>query len=89
MWKERVMPQERTPTRRALPHLKAWRVYRLLSQAKLAETAGVGEMTIVRLERRGEANEITIYKLAKALGITVQQILEEGPPEQTTIDIAA
>lgn len=83
------MPQERTSHRRALPHLKAWRVYRLLSQAKLAQAASVGEMTVVRLERGGEANELTIYKLAKALDVTVQQLLEEGPPEQTTIDSAA
>lgn len=63
--------------------------YRLMSQAKLAQAAGVGEMTIVRLERGNEANELTVYKLAKALETTVQQLLEEGPPEQTTIDSAA
>lgn len=45
------MPQDRISHRRALPHLKAWRVYRLMSQAKLAQTAGIGEMTVVRLER--------------------------------------
>lgn len=83
------MPHERASHRRALPHLKAWRVYRLLSQAKLAQAAGVGEMTVVRLERGGEANELTIYKLAKALDVPVQRLLEEGPPEQTTIDSAA
>lgn len=78
-----------TSHRRHVPNLRAWRVYRLLSQDKLAKAAGVGEMTVHRLERGDKANELTVYKLAKALEITIQQLLLEQPPEQTTMDGAA
>lgn len=72
--------------RRPIPNLRAWRIYRLLSQDQLAKAAGVGEMTIHRLERGDNANELTVYKLAKGLGLSIQQLLTEAPPEQTVMD---
>lgn len=68
--------------RKAIPFLRAWRLSRLMKQGELAAAAGLGEQTIFRLERPGErANELTIHKIAKALGISVQQLLNEPPPE--------
>jgi DNA-binding XRE family transcriptional regulator len=69
--------------RQTIPNLRAWRLYRLLKQGELAKAAGLGEQTIFRLERPGErANELTIHKIARALGVTVQQLLQEQPPEK-------
>lgn len=75
--------------RASIPHLRAWRIYRLKSQLQLAQAAQVGEQTVIRLEKGNEANELTLYKLARALGITIHQLLNEAPPEQTLIDSAA
>lgn len=71
------------PRRFPIPHLRAWRLYRRKNHAELAKAAGVGRSTIIRLEKPGEpANELTIYKIAGALDIGVQQLLNEEPPEK-------
>ena len=70
-------------TRSEIPHLRAWRLYRLLSPGDLAKAADVGRDTIFRLERPGQrANELTVYKIARALDINAKQLLEEMPPEK-------
>ncbi len=70
------------PHRFPIPHLRAWRLAQLKTQGQLAKEAGIGENTIVRLEKPGErANELTIYRLAKALKISPKKLLEEPPPE--------
>jgi transcriptional regulator with XRE-family HTH domain len=74
------MPQEtvRTP----LPKLVLWRGWRNLSIRALAEKAHIGYPTISLLERgKMQANPTTVFKLARALGITRKQLLEEDPPE--------
>ena len=73
------MPEEQ---RTQVSNLRAWRLYTLLKQVELAEKAGVGEQTVIRLEKGGRATELTIHKLARALGISVRQLLEEQPPEK-------
>ena len=67
--------------RRPVPYLRAWRLHRLLKQVELAEKAGVGEQTVIRLEKGARANELTMHKLAKALEVSVRQLQEEPPPE--------
>lgn len=62
------------------PHLRAWRMHRLLTTKQLADAAQMNEKTIYRLERPGQqANELTVHKLANALGIDFQKLLEELP----------
>ena len=68
----------------AIPHLRAWRLHRLLTQDQLAQAAGVGRDTVYRLERDGErANELTIHKIAAGLGIAVEELHIEPPKEGT------
>lgn len=75
--------QSQRETRKAIPYLRDWRLHRLLTQDKLAEVAGIGRDTVFRLERPDQrANELTIHKIAKALDVSVRQLLEELPPEK-------
>ncbi len=63
-----------------IPHLKAWRLHRLMNHKELAEASKVTEQTIYRLERAGQpANMLTVRKIAKALGISYEQLLSEEP----------
>ena len=50
-----------------MPSLARLRQQAALSQAELAEKAGVGRATISRLEQGGNASYETIERLAKAL----------------------
>jgi transcriptional regulator with XRE-family HTH domain len=65
---------------RPLPHLRAWRDRKLLTQDELAEQSGVGRSTIARAEKGDEAvNYTNIRKLAKALNISPDELL--SPPD--------
>lgn len=60
-----------------LPRLKEWRERRLLTQAELASRSGVAETTINRLENaRHEARFSTVRKLAEALSVEPQALME-------------
>lgn len=63
-------------------HLRAWRHYRILSQPELAELAGLTRAAVSKLEtqRDATAKPETIGKLAKALGISREQLVREAPP---------
>jgi transcriptional regulator with XRE-family HTH domain len=63
-----------------LPHLRAWRLHKLLSQTELAKRSLVARMTIVRAEHGGPIGALTAERLAQALGVKVKQ-LESEPPE--------
>ena len=60
--------------------IKAWRLYRGLTQAQLAEKAGLKQSAIARLESNAHVPTFaTREKLAKAMEIHPQQLtLEEG-----------
>ena len=59
-----------------LPHLRALRERNELTQVQLAERAGVGKSTIVRIEKgKQNANGVTVVKLARALGVTREELL--------------
>jgi len=60
-----------------LLRLRYWRQRRALSQEDLAAHSGVAKATIVNLEAlRTEAKPSTVRKLADALGVTPENLLE-------------
>jgi transcriptional regulator with XRE-family HTH domain len=58
--------------------LLAWRQRRALTQRDLARLSGVGLATIVRIEHRRPARPSTVRRLAKALDVTPEELIE-GP----------
>ncbi len=48
-----------------------------ITVAALAERSGVSRQNISTVKRRGTCNPITAAKLAKGLGVSVAQIVEE------------
>ncbi|SRR5579885_3254023 len=75
--------QPKGKARVALPNLALWRAWRGMNGTELAKAAGLSRMTIFSLETgRAEANLVTVYKLARALGVSRKQLIEEEPPEE-------
>ena len=69
-----------------LPGLREWRFYRTYSQAQLAELAGISQITVCQIETGVNwAGWQTIQKLAGALGISVEQLRYEDPPQRQTM----
>jgi transcriptional regulator with XRE-family HTH domain len=64
--------------------LREWRWYRAMSQADLAQCAGVTEATISRLEQPGHSppRPSTIRKLAAALEIAPHELYAPPPTVQ-------
>ncbi len=57
--------------------LEQWRAIRGLSRAKLGKLAGVTEHTILRVgQRKHKPYPQTAYKLAQALGVELEQVIE-------------
>lgn len=70
------------PSRVALQHLRSWRAYKGLTLDALGEAADLTKTALSRLENgQARANPITVFKLAKALGITRKQLVEQEPDE--------
>jgi len=64
-----------------LPHLRELRQRRAMTQEELGKAAGVGSITILRIElEKQRARLSTIRKLARALGVTPEDLM--GPPEE-------
>ena len=64
-----------------LPHLREWREHQSFGQREIARLAGVNQATLYNLEVLGRpAQPKTVRLLARALGITVQQ-LRQAPPD--------
>lgn len=58
--------------------VRRWRIRRALTQTQLAEKAGVGINTIVRIERnQTEPRPPTIRKLADALSVDPSELVDE------------
>lgn len=71
---------EQKPRGRELPYLLAWREHKLMSGAELARKAGIGRSTITRAEKGDEVvSWANIRKLASALEISPEQLLNEDP----------
>lgn len=63
-----------------LPHLRAWRMKKLMAQGELAETSGLARATIARAERGDEiVSFVNVRKLARALGISTDELLAQPP----------
>ena len=61
----------------AVPSLQTIRWSKVLTQSDLAKRSGVSRTTIVRLENGEKAQAGTIRKLAKALSVSVDALLQE------------
>ena len=60
--------------------LREWRRRRLMTQRDLAEASGVGAVTIARIEAGHATPRFrTVRKLAAALKIAPEQLLEDAP----------
>ena len=62
-----------------LPNLQTLRLERLFSQAALAKKADLSRNTIYKLEGGGDAQLLTVYKLAKALGVEPAELYRSTP----------
>lgn len=76
--KPQPMPPRRTLV--ALPGVRYWRIRRMLLQQQLADLAGVNLSTVARIEAGGLAGLTTLAKLADALGVDSDALLDQ-PPE--------
>jgi predicted transcriptional regulator len=56
--------------------IKAWREYFGLTQTELAEKAGMKQSALARLEKTANARTSTLKKLAKAMDISVEQLID-------------
>lgn len=73
------MTQKRTG-RVALPYLAAWRTKQFKTQRMLASSSGVSASSINALERGyTQANFATVGKLARGLGISMDQLVHVNP----------
>jgi transcriptional regulator with XRE-family HTH domain len=75
-----MIPMAEKVRGRPVPYLKAWRMQKLLGQSELAEKSGLAKSTIARAERGDEVvGFANIRKLAKALGISSDDLLHKQP----------
>jgi transcriptional regulator with XRE-family HTH domain len=66
-------------SRDAMAHVRAWRLSKLWTQQKLAAESGVSVPTIIRAEQGAKVGALTATKLARALGVSVNQLRNEEP----------
>jgi transcriptional regulator with XRE-family HTH domain len=62
-----------------LARTKEWRESHGLTQRELAAVAGVGEVTVARIEAGASVTPPTARKVAGALGVSVADLLERPP----------
>ncbi len=62
-----------------LARTKEWRESHGLTQRELAAQAGVGEVTVARIETGASVTPPTARKIAGALGVAVADLLERPP----------
>ncbi len=63
----------------AVPFLRGWRADRGMTQEELAQKAQVARGTIIRAENGAAVNVRTLSRLAKALGLTVNELRTVDP----------
>ena len=62
-----------------LARTKEWRESHGLTQRELAAEAGVGEVTVARIETGASVTPVTARKVAQSLGVSVEDLLESPP----------
>jgi transcriptional regulator with XRE-family HTH domain len=67
------------PSEANVPYLRGWRANRGMTQGELAEAAQVARGTIVRAESGAPVNVRTLARLARALGLTVNELRTVDP----------
>jgi DNA-binding XRE family transcriptional regulator len=67
------------PTTVALPSLRYWRVMRGMSQEQLAASIGVRRATVARLEAGYPSLVRTAHALARALDVSVADLMRPAP----------
>jgi transcriptional regulator with XRE-family HTH domain len=60
--------------------LKKKRVGQMLSQIQLSEMAGVAQNTVYNMEHGRDSGAVTLYKIAKVFGLTVDELIIEEEP---------
>jgi len=79
---EHAAPVASSPVER-LPYLRAWRERQSFGLRELAREAGLNQATLYNLEvLERPAQPKTVRALARALGITVQQIRRAPPTDE-------
>lgn len=77
------------PTAGRLASLRRWRSARGLSQAQLAETAGLTQAAISELERGHRVPSLrTVAKLAVALEVSLSDLVQAKAPETLSREVA-
>ncbi len=56
--------------------LKAWRKHLGMNQKELAKLAGISQPALSQMERSDNLQDITIEKLAKAMGLEPEQLVD-------------
>lgn len=64
----------RGPYGLVLPHARAWRMLRAMTQGELAQAADISRATVARAETGGAISMQNVRKLAAALGISVEEL---------------
>lgn len=59
-----------------IPRLRTLRQGRVISQGELARKAGVSPTTVNNIEGGAEARYITVRKLAEALGLSPEELIQ-------------
>jgi transcriptional regulator with XRE-family HTH domain len=67
------------PSEQAVPYLRGWRADRGMTQEELAQKAQVARGTIIRAENGAPVNVRTLSRLAKALGLNVNELRTVDP----------
>lgn len=57
-----------------LSPIKAWREYLGLTQAEVAERLDMSQAALAQIETAGKPRQVTLKKVAQALGLTVEQL---------------
>lgn len=74
------MNQPRKTRGIAIPHLSAWRFAKFMTQRDLAGKSNVSQTSIAQLETGEHTARIaTVEKLAAALGISREQLVNDAP----------
>ena len=80
---------QESPTAGRLASLRRWRAARGLSQAQLAETAGLTQAAISELERGHRVPSLrTVAKLAAVLEVSLSDLVQPKAPETVSREVA-